>query len=118
MNNQFPRTDRIKEAIKKNIAIIIKKKIRDPRIVFVTITDVDLTADYSLAIIYYTVLEEDKKLIIKQALDNATGFLRKELGSHLQIYKIPKLKFKYDISIDKNMNLAKLIDQISKKEIK
>lgn len=73
MNNM--RAERVGEQMKKEIMDIVNNKVKDPRVGFITITDVDLTNDLSQAKVYLTVLGSEKKLMIRlKALDKAKGF--------------------------------------------
>jgi ribosome-binding factor A len=109
------KNERLANIIKKNIAEIIQFQLKDPSIGFVTITDVQLTSDNSLAKIYVMFLGQNpRKEAGINALKHSKGFLRTELGKTLSIRKVPDLMFILDESLDK----ANRIDEIIKKAFK
>ena len=82
MNNM--RAERVGEQMKKEIMDIVNNKVKDPRVGFITITDVDLTNDLSQAKVYLTVLGSEKEVNDTfKALDKAKGFIKSELGSRI-----------------------------------
>lgn len=112
------RVGRVAQEILKEVNNILRHEIRDPRVVGITITEVELTGDLQEATIYYSSLEEDDetKKDIQQGLDNATSLIRKELGSRLTTYRTPTLKFKRDESIEYGNRIDELLNQIRKEE--
>lgn len=107
--------ERVASIIKRNIAEIIQFQLNDPDIGLVTITEVDLANDYSLAKIY-VMLSGSKYNIEKSlaTLKKAKGFIRSELAQHLQIYKTPDLVFIQDDRLDKANHLVNLIEKANK----
>ena len=102
--------ERLEQIIRKEVSEIIQFKIKDPNISFVTVTDVEVTRDYSIATIYITFFNreigDDVQL---QALNRAKGFIRSELGSTLTVRKVPELIFKIDDSLDKGNRIDQLL---------
>ncbi|OQA15841.1 MAG: Ribosome-binding factor A [bacterium ADurb.Bin363] len=94
----FNRTDRLNKLIKEELSLIIQR-LKDPRIGFLTILDVEVTKDISLARIYVTVYgDSSTRTKTMEALENATGFIRGELANQIRIRAIPELRFIYDES--------------------
>jgi len=91
------RTNRVAEQMKKEIGEIINQKLKDPRIGFVTVTDLDLTNDLQHATVYVTVLgdetEKEESLI---GLTKASGFVRSEVGKRIRLRKVPEVVFQFD----------------------
>ncbi len=108
--------DRIASNLVKEISYILMTEVKDPDIKFVTITDCKVTNDLSYAKVYYTILHEDKKEEIRQALKNAAGFIRKELFDRVEIRNIPELEFIYDESIEYGKKIEDMIEKIHNKE--
>lgn len=108
------RAGRVKQEIQREVNDILSKRIKDPRVQNVTITDVDLTGDLQNATIYYSTLQElaSERENIQLGLEKATGLIRKELGSRLTLYRTPELVFKRDESIDYGNKIEELIRQI------
>src|SRR5690625_1038460 len=91
------RANRVAEQIKKEIGEILTQKIKDPRIGFVTITDVEVTGDLQQAKIYISVLgDEDKKEETLVGLAKANGFIRSEIGQRIRLRKTPEISFHFD----------------------
>ncbi|HEM4262222.1 MULTISPECIES: 30S ribosome-binding factor RbfA [Streptococcus] len=101
MANHF-RTDRVGMEIKREVNEILQKKVRDPRVQGVTITDVQMVGDLSMAKVYYTIMSnlasDNQKA--QTGLEKATGTIKRELGRKLTLYKIPDLVFEKDQSIE------------------
>lgn len=107
------RTDRLREQIKEIVSEIIQRKLKDPHIGMVTITDVEVAKDLSEAIIYYSVFGDTyTRQASNKALDKAKGFIKGELGKVLQIRKVPTLRFEVDSSLDRGLRIQELLNQI------
>src|SRR5699024_3785121 len=114
------RANRIAEEIRKIVSELLINGLKDPRIKAMTsINNVEVTRDLSYAKIYVSVLgnEEEKKDTI-DGLESAKGFIRKSIGSRLDIRYIPEPIFILDESIEEGIRIAKLIKEINKKEEK
>ena len=91
--------DRLNHNIIKEVSYILMEEVKDEDIKFVTITDCKTTNDLSYAKIYFTVLDDSKKDSTLKALENAKGFIRKELSERIEVRHTPELEFVYDDSI-------------------
>lgn len=91
--------DRINHSMIREISYILECEVKDQHIKFVTITDVRVTNDLSFAKVYFTVLDEDKKIDTLKALKQASGFIRSKLCDRIDIRHMPELEFIYDESI-------------------
>ena len=112
MKQASPRIGRINDVLHKDLAILIRDKCKDPRIGFVTITNVEVTNNLAFARIYVTVLEDNKVEQSIEILNKAAGFLRTEL-SHMAILRIiPKLKFVYDGSVASGKRIEELLSSV------
>jgi ribosome-binding factor A len=112
----FARTDRITEQIRRDLSELLRQ-VKDPRVAhllpLVTITDVEITADYTHAKVFYTSLAEaDRAKDIAKGLSHAANFLRRELGRRLRIHHIPELHFTFDASVERGSRLSRLIDEV------
>ncbi len=108
----FSRADRISEQIQRELAELIRKGLKDPRVGWVTITAVEVTRDYSHAKVFYTVMDDSKREITQEALESAAGYLRNGIGRVLQIFTTPQLHFVYDDSIARGVYMSRLIDDV------
>ncbi|ACJ34054.1 Ribosome-binding factor A [Anoxybacillus flavithermus WK1] len=111
------RATRVGEQMKKELSDIIGRKLKDPRIGFVTVTDVRVTGDLQQAKVYISVLgdEEQKKNTLK-GLAKATGFIRSEIGQRIRLRKTPEIYFEIDETIDYGQRIESLIKQISEEK--
>ncbi|WP_435769279.1 30S ribosome-binding factor RbfA [Nocardioides sp. SYSU DS0651] len=92
-----PRVRKIADRIQVIVAEMLERRIKDPRLGFVTVTDVRLTGDAQNATIYYTVLGEDAdQQSTAKALESAKGLLRSEVGKQLGMRHVPSLAFEFD----------------------
>ena len=107
------RRDRVTEAIRKEVSLIIHEKLKDPRLGFVTVIKVELTPDLRLAKIFYSVLgkeEEHKKT--KEALDSALGFIRRLIAQRIRLRLVPEISFKEDRSAEYSIRIQEALDEI------
>lgn len=107
------RTRRLGGLLKKEITNILSRRVRDPRIGFVTINEVEVKPDFKSAVVYYTVIGDGKQREkTAEALGSSAGFIRRELmAGHLNIRSLPSLVFQYDTSLD----YGERIDSVLKK---
>jgi ribosome-binding factor A len=105
--------ERLGNAFVKEISEILATEIKDTNINFVTITAVNVTNDLSFAKVYFTVLDDTKKDITLKALNNASGFIRRELCNRVELRKMPEIKFVYDESIAYGNKIEKIIDKLN-----
>ena len=112
------RIGRVTQEIMREVNDILAKKVRDPRVADVTITDVEVTGDLQQATIYYSTLSTlaSEREATKEGLQKATGLVRRELGHRLTLYKTPELVFKRDESIDYGNHIDQLLQQIHQKD--
>ena len=98
------RDRRVGQEIMREVNDILNKRIRDPRVQGITITDVRVTGDLQQATIYYSLLSDlaSEQQKAQQGLDKAKGLIRKELGQRLTLYKTPELIFERIVVFYKN----------------
>jgi ribosome-binding factor A len=107
------RPEKLAEAIKKEISDIIFNNIKDPRIGFITVTAVTVTADLRYAKVYASVLgDEEKQKVAEKALKSAAGYFRTELGKRIRLRYVPEIKFELDTTLEKAAKLIKLIEEV------
>lgn len=106
------RRGRINEEIQKEMTVILRK-VKDPRVsdAFISVTAADCTPDLKYAKIYYSALSGDKKEIAK-GLKAATGFIRRELASSLNLRITPELTFLPDDSVAYGAHIAKVLSTL------
>ncbi len=104
--------ERIASEMVKQISYILATEIKDEDIKFVTVTDCKVSNDLSFAKVYVTVFDKEKIESTMAALNNASGFIRKELALRIDIRHIPELTFVYDESIEYGKNIENIIEKI------
>jgi ribosome-binding factor A len=110
--NTFSRGQRIAEQIRRELAELIRLELKDPRVGFISLTDVEITPDYAHAKVFFTAMGGAESVPgILEGLQRAGGFLRRELGKRIRIHTLPELHFHYDRSIEEGSRLSQLIDQ-------
>jgi ribosome-binding factor A len=106
------RTDQVGEAIRETVAEIVGRSLKDPRIGFVTITRVEVTPDLRQARVLFGVLgdkaQREKTLA---GLQQAAGFIRREIGRRIQIRHTPELTFQYDVGLEATERVARLLEE-------
>ncbi|CAM3263885.1 30S ribosome-binding factor RbfA [Vagococcus sp. PNs007] len=112
------RDRRVGQEVQREVNDILQKRVRDPRVQDVTITDVRVTGDLQQATIYYSILSDKASDMQKaqKGLDKATGLIRKELGQRLRIYKTPELIFERDESVAYGNRIDELIRNLNKND--
>lgn len=112
MPREFPRSRRVKEAIQRILGEAVSCKVRDPRLTGVTITDVGVSRDLSVAKVYYTLLSGDSpRPEVADAFRSATGFLRSALARELRLRQVPELRFLPDEALSRGRSLEALIEK-------
>lgn len=112
MPKEFSRNSRVAEQIQRELAELVQKELKDPRVGLITLTGVELTADYAHAKVFYTTLAQAaEREGIDAGLRRASGFLRRELGRRIRIHTLPELHFVHDTSVEQGDRLSRLIDE-------
>lgn len=111
------RVRKLQEFIKQEVSSMLMRGLKDPRIGFVTVTDVEVTGDLRQATIYVSLFgNDDAKKESLQALRHATSHIRSELGKVLRLRYTPELAFEADTSLDYSMHIESLLHDIKKDE--
>ncbi len=112
MPKDFSRAQRVAEQIRRDLAELLRQEVKDPRIGFITLTDVEVSSDFAHAKVYFTSMTGTEGLEeILTGLRRASGFLRRELGRRIRIHTLPELHFHYDVSVERGVALSALIDE-------
>lgn len=112
------RGGRINEEVRKEISSLIQYEVKDPRLTaMVSVTDVKVTKDLKYAKVYLSLFakNEEEKEESFQAVKNASGFMRRELGRRINLRYTPELIFEIDNSIDRGMHIDSLLHKIKEK---
>jgi ribosome-binding factor A len=108
------RSNRVGEQMKKELSDIIGRKIKDPRIGFVTVTDVQVSGDLQQAKVYISVLgDEEQRENTLKGLAKAKGFIRTEVGQRIRLRKTPEIIFEWDESMEYGNRINSILHQLS-----
>jgi ribosome-binding factor A len=106
------RSGRIADQIHKDIADILRNKVKDPRTKWIIIYEVEVDKNYSYAKIFWNILNDKFEVNeVNKALESAKGYIRSELSKGFKTYTIPQLKFIFDDSIERGTKILNLIDK-------
>lgn len=107
------RHSKVTEAIRKEASIIVHDELKDPRLGFVTITRVEMTPDLRSAKIFFSVLgTQDDYKKTKEALDSASGFIRRLIAQRINLRFAPEILFREDRSAEYSVRIEELLNQI------
>lgn len=109
----FKRSDRVAGAIKREVSDLLHRGVKDPRVHFATVTDVEVVDDLRFVKIFVSVMgTEAEKAETMVGLENATGFLRSQLGARVRLRFTPEIRFVLDNSLDRAMRINELLETI------
>ena len=114
MAKEYSRTQRVADQMQRQLAPLIQREVRDPRIGMITVTAVDASRDLAHAKVYITLMGEanDEEIASNlSALKDAAGFLRVQLGRVMKLRSVPQLHFHYDESVRRGVHLSSLIER-------
>ena len=107
--------DRINEMMRRDIGEILQREIQDPRLAFVTITAVKVTADLQQAWVSFSFLGQPSELeAVKKSLHHAKGFIRHLVAERVQLRHVPELDFVYDESIAYGARIEQTLEEIKR----
>jgi len=109
----YKRAQRVADQIRMEVADILTRKVKDPRVALVTVTDVALSPDLRVARVYVTSLQKESEGHTLEGLRKALGFIRTELGQRVPLRFTPELIFCWDHSRDRGMRIDSLLDSLS-----
>lgn len=110
---QGKRLDRVNQLIKEEISMLLQRELKDPRLGFVTVTEVDTSGDLRVAKVFVSVLGDDAQWTATlTALASARGFIRNWLRDHLDLRVTPQLDFRPDRSMEHAARIQSLLRQL------
>ena len=108
----YKRSQRVGDLLRREIADIIMRRVKDPRIGFVTVTGVDITDDLKIAKVFVSCLKDEEKDTTLEILNAAKSFIRSEVARRIRIKVIPTLEFRVDESMGYGDRIDKLLREI------
>ena len=115
MAREFSRTQRVAQEMQKEIAIILQREVKDPRVGMATVSGVEVSRDLAYAKVFVTFLNDNEPDRIKngiKALQDASGFIRVLLGKAMRLRVVPELTFSYDNSLVEGMRMSNLVSNV------
>jgi len=114
MANEYKRTDRVADYLRKELAALIQFQMRDPRVDMVSITEVEVSRDLAYAKVFFTALGKDSAEDAAEstaALNKAAGFMRSQLSKDSNMRMVPQLRFSFDASVGRGRYMEDLIEK-------
>jgi len=109
----FRRAERVGGLIQKELSELLVTKIKDPRLVLVTITEVKVTDDLRSAHVYFSVVEgQERRQEVVEGFESAVGYLKRQLSHRLALRRVPELAFVYDKSFDQAAAVERIFKTI------
>lgn len=114
---EHKRADRIADLILKELAEVLLRRVKDPRLADITLTNVEVSPDLRHAKVYYSLLGEDEKRNqAAMGLESARGFVKRELGKRLQLRRIPDISFYFDLSLEHGSHIDRLLAELKESD--
>jgi len=110
MPREFNRSERVAGQLRRELAQLIQREVKDPAVGFISVSDVEVTSDLAHAKVYVTVFESEKADATLKALSHASGYLRHRLGQEMRIRSVPELHFFHDASVETGQRMDSLIE--------
>lgn len=114
MAREFSRADRVAQELQKEVAVILQREVKDPRIGMVTVSDVEISRDLAYAKVFVTFLFDNDQEAVKrglEGLEKASPYIRSLLGKAMRLRIVPELQFVYDYSLVEGMRMSNLVTQ-------
>jgi len=113
MKGRGDRPARVGERIREELSLLLLRKVNDPGVASVTVTEVSVTSDLRIAHVNYSALvDPSDRPAVAKALRRSSGFLRRELGHSLALRYAPELQFHYDDSFDRGARIDAILREI------
>ena len=113
MKGRGDRPARVGERIREELSLLLLRKVNDPGVASVTVTEVSVTNDLRIAHVNYSALvAKGERPAVAKALRRSSGFLRRELGHSLGLRYAPELQFHYDDSFDRGARIDAILREI------
>lgn len=108
--------ERLRTFIREEVSLLFKKELKDPRVGFVTITNVEVSQDGRFARIFVSVLGSEEEIKeTMEGLNHALGFIRSRLAQKLQVRYAPAIAFEYDSSLAKSAKVQEILKSLEEK---
>lgn len=119
MAREFKRSDRVAQELQKEVAIILQREVKDPRIGMVTVSDVEVSSDLAYAKVFVTFLFDHDKQAIEngmKGLEKAAPYIRSLVAKAMRLRIVPELRFIYDQSLVEGMRMSNLVANVVRED--
>ena len=111
------RASRVSDLVKREVADLLMRRVKDPRVKAITVTGVDVSKDLRYAKVYFSLIGDEKAVRLAQAgLESAKGFIKREIGLRLELKHVPDIVFKHDPSLEEGSRMERLLQKIKDDE--
>lgn len=108
------RAERLRQDIKREVSAILQRELKDPRLGFISVTDVEVSRDLSHVKIYVSVFGDDtQKENSMKGLENGRGHIRSLLASRLRVRHVPAIQFRYDQSLEHGARINQILRRLN-----
>jgi ribosome-binding factor A len=114
---EHKRADRVADLILQELAEVLLRKVKDPRLTDMTLTTVKVSADLRHAKVFYSLLGDDeRKAAAAVGLESASGFVKRELSKRLHLRRIPEIEFCFDDSLEYGSHIDRLLTELKESD--
>ncbi|MGD8370995.1 MAG: 30S ribosome-binding factor RbfA [Syntrophobacterales bacterium] len=114
---EHKRADRVADLILKELAEVLLRKVKDPRLHEITLTDVKVSPDLRHAKIFYSLFGDDeRRAAAALGLESASGFVKRELSKRLHLRRIPDIEFCFDGSLEYGSHIDRLLTELKESD--
>jgi len=116
---EYKRADRVADQLQREIADLLLRRVKDPRVSGLTVTGAEVTPDLRHARVFYCLMgtaSEDAKMNASKGLEKVKGFIRQQLGKRLHLRYLPELEFRYDGSFDYGVKMDQILKGLQQDE--
>ncbi len=109
---QGSRHEKVAELVRQELGFLLLRRIKDPALQGLTLTEVRVTSDLSVARIYFAARDDEEAEKISRGLERANAFLRREIGRKLRLKRPPELRFRRDEVLEQGMHIESILREI------
>jgi ribosome-binding factor A len=112
MSREYSRKDKVAAEIQRLVNSLLLSEVKDPRLTGARVSAVEVSGDLGVATVFFsTIALDDDPADIREGFEKARGFFRARVGQALQLRRVPELRFRYDTSARRGVEIGRLIDE-------
>lgn len=113
---QHKRSTRVADLIRREVADILQNRIKDPRVGFLTVTDISLSDDLRNATVFLSILDKAEAVATVKILNASSGFVKAELGRRIRLRYMPSITFRIDEAVERGEKIDRLLRDLKNRE--